>query len=193
MAAFCAAVLSIACGAPHSVDRPPDALNAAQSEKMLAVILEKGRDGDWLVARGYHTGDKIVTTATRTPISHAAMLDMGRQEVVESQAMGVHLTALRKFIDNSHRIILVRPIWSDRIPGSNARALEAARGYVGSKYDYWGALGIDNKKKFYCSELALQSYREFFDDKEEIPTVIEPDQLYLWGTVLYDSRPRNEW
>ena len=181
------------CGAPRPVVPPSESVRAAQNEVIISAVLEKARDGDWLVVRGYHKGDKIVMRATRTPISHAAVLDVGNREVVESLADGVQVTALEKFIDNCHHVLLLRPIWSERDPDAGAKALQVARGYVGRKYDYLGTIGINSKKRFYCSELAFQSYAEFFGEKEDTPRFIEPDQLYLWATILYDSRPRNEW
>jgi uncharacterized protein YycO len=188
-----ASILLIACGAPRPVDPPPRDIRDQQNKAIQLAILESAKDGDWLTARGYHHGDKFVMTVTRTPISHAAVLDLAHQQVVESLADGVQITSLKDFIDKSHRVMLIRPIWSEKDPDAGPRALAAARGYVGRKYDYLGTIGIDNKKRFYCSELVFQSYAEFFDDHQDIPRFIEPDQLYLWGTILYDSRPRNEW
>ena len=192
---LCAGLLTLGpgCGAPRPVDPPPETVRASQNEVILKEILAEGRDGDWLVVRGYHKGDKFVMKATRTPISHAAVLDAGRREVVESLADGVQVTPLEEFVNNCHHVLLVRPMWSDEDPAAGVRALEVARSHIGQKYDYLGTVGIDNKKRFYCSELVFLSYEEFFGEKQDTPRFIEPDQLYLWGTILYDSRPRNEW
>jgi hypothetical protein len=187
------AIILTACGAPKPVDPPPREIRDRQNDVMLSAILQAGRDGDWLVARGYHHGDKFVMTVARTPISHAAVLDVTEQQVVESLADGVQITSLMEFIDKSHRVMLLRPIWSEKNPDAGPRALASAKEYVGRKYDFLGTVGIDSKKRFYCSELAFQSYRDFFEAKQDIPKFIEPDQLHLWGTILYDSRPRNEW
>lgn len=186
-AAFCTG-----CGAPAAVVKPPAAARVDQNAHILAEILSLAQDGDWLVVRGYHTGDKIVMAATRTPISHAAVVDVSNQQVIESEAKGVHLTSLPTFVDKCHRIILIRPIWAERHPGAGTEALALARQYVGQKYDYFGTIGLNHPDKFYCSELALQIYRDYFSDKDDIPRVIEPGQMYLWGRILYDSRPRDE-
>ncbi len=194
---LCAALSAVAlwggCGAPKPVEPPPESVRTVQNRAILSAVTAKGRDGDWLVVRGYHKGDKFVMKATRTPISHAVVLDAGKREVVEALADGVQVTPLEKFIDNCHHVLLLRPMWSERDPAAGRRALEVARGHVGQKYDFLGTVGINNEKRFYCSELVFQSYAEFFGEKQDIPDFIEPDQLYLWGTILYDSRPRNEW
>lgn len=70
--------------------------------------------------------------------------------------------------------------------------MQKARGLVGRKYDFLGTLGIDDKSRYYCSELTIYAYGDFHHKQQKIPRVVEPGQLYLWGQVVYDSRPRDE-
>ena len=46
------------------------------------LLRELGRDGDWLVIRGYHASDNLVSSLTNLPFSHAAVLDTDRDEVI---------------------------------------------------------------------------------------------------------------
>lgn len=177
-----------ACATPAAGLRPSPEIRIAQSEDMLQTVLSQGRDGDWLVVRGYKPTDDLVAGLVSAPVSHVGVLDIERRQVIEADATGVHATALEKFVDSSHRLLLIRPIWSD--PGRE-RALEKARGLVGRPYDFLGLVGIDVPERYYCSELAIRVYGEFQRKYHEIPRVIEPANLYLWGTILYDSRPRH--
>jgi hypothetical protein len=176
------------CAAPAiSLKSAPD-LRIAQNARILRAVVSLGRDGDWLVIRGYKPTDDLVAALVNAPISHVGILDFERRQVIEADATGVHATALEDFVDHSHRLLLVRPIWSDL---GRERALERARGLVGRSYDFLGLVGVDVPHRYYCSELAVRVYAEFQRKYHEIPRVIEPAHLYLWGTILYDSRPRH--
>lgn len=39
--------------------------------------------------------------------------------------------------------------------------------------------------------LAVRVYKDFQKKEHQIPLIVEPGHLYLWGTILYDSRPRH--
>lgn len=74
--ALIAGIALLALGTCSStVQKAPAQLRAAQSAEILAGILEYGRDGDWLVVRGYKAADDLVATFTNTPLSHVAILD----------------------------------------------------------------------------------------------------------------------
>ncbi len=177
------------CLSQVSVTPPDEPLRSRQTELFMKRIVDAGRDGDWLVTRGYKAGDVLVAGATTTPLSHAALLDRTRWEVIEAEAEGVHRTDLWKFVHNAHRLILIRPIWSTEKRGP--RAVAKARGLVGSGYDLPGIFGINCPGRFYCSELVVHVYEEFQRESDRVPHVIEPGQLYLWGKVLLDTRPRD--
>lgn len=177
------------CVSPFTVSPPDDDKRIPQNQEFLAHVMTRGRDGDWLVVRGYTFGDHLVTTLTSTPISHAAILDKERKGVIEATGEGVHYTDLMRFINKSHRILLIRPVWSTET--SSREALMKARSLTGRDYDFLGTLGFNVPEQYYCSELVIYVYRDFIEEDETLPHVIEPGQLYLWGEILYDSRPRD--
>ncbi len=96
---------------------------------------------------------------------------------------------LEEFVDNAHRVLLIRPKWWTEATGLEAVA--QARGALGRKYDFLGTVGLPSKKRFYCSELATWAYTEHHGENEHLPKIIEPGQLYLWGEILFDSGSRD--
>ncbi len=177
------------CLAPKPVHPPAADLRARQTDAMLEKVIQLGRNGDWLVIRGYHSTDQLVAAATRTPLSHVAVLDMEKRQVIEAEGKGVHTTPLRAFVDKAHRLLLIRPIWAQK-PGAGQEAVAVARKLVGMPYDFLGTVGLDHPHSYYCSELAVKVYKNFITEDDKLPNVMEPGQMYLWGTILYDSRPR---
>lgn len=182
-------LLLASCAGDVLVSPLDEPLHSEQTLVFFDQIIELGRDGDWLVTRGYHSSDVFVSGATGSPLSHAAVLDLSRGEVIEAEAAGIHSTDLRVFVDKSHRIQLIRPVWSTAEKGRQAVA--RARALIGSPYDLPGIFGIDCPDRYYCSELTVHVYNDHVRDSDEIPNVIEPGQLHHWGTVLYDSGPRD--
>jgi hypothetical protein len=192
----CAGLLALAlagaallgCATAPVVKSPPGEARAAGDGESLARIRALGRDGDWLVIRGYHLSDHFVATMTNAPFSHAAMLDLERGEVIEAEAKGIHVTPLAEFVAKSHRLMLVRPMWGDRA-GAQV-ALAKARALVGRQYDFLGLIGVNVPDRYYCTELMLEAYRPLIPAGSYIPRPIEPGKLHYWGRVLYDSGPR---
>jgi hypothetical protein len=181
----------LAFQAPKPVDPPAEDERTAQNQNMVESITGTGQAGDWLVSRGYKFTDQLVATATNTPISHVGVYDKERNLVIEADgAGGVHEKPLADFVNKSHRVILIRPMWAKG--QAPQQAIEAARKLVGKKYDFLGTVGLNVSERFYCSELAVYIYKPFMSGKEKLPLTMEPGQLYLWGSVLWDSRPRHE-
>ncbi len=176
------------CAHPAATLKPAADLRAAQNQRIIEAVTSLGRDGDWLVVRGYKPTDDLIAGLVNAPISHVGLLDLGRRQVIEADSSGVHATPLESFVDHSHRLILVRPIWSEE--GRQA-ALGKARALVGKPYDFLGLVGLDVPERYYCSELAIRVYADFQRECHDIPRVIEPGFLYLWGSILFDSRPRH--
>ncbi len=143
-----------------------------------------------MVIRGYHITDNLVSNATGIPISHVAIYNSDSFLVIEAEGKGVHITGLKEFVDKSYRILIIRPRW--RTEDNAESAWENALGLVGKNYDFLGTLGFNYPSKYYCSELAINVYKEWYSGKEKFPIVIKPGELYLYGTVLYDSLPRDE-
>ncbi len=188
---FALAGVALAGGCATSIVQAPPAeeVRGVQSAAILERVKASGRSGDWLVIRGYHNTDHLVAAATNSPFTHAAVLDLERGEVIEAEAQGVHTSKLADFVHKAHRLLVIRPAWSDARSGP--LALDSARLLVGKKYDFLGTVGLGHPDRYYCTELAVAVYRPFMRDKVVLPPVIEPGQLYYWGKVIYDSGSRD--
>lgn len=185
--AFLAVALS-GCAA-RMVEAPPaPEARAASDGETLARVRALGRDGDWLVTRGYHLSDNFVATVTNNPFSHAAVLDLEHDRVIEAEAKGIHYTPLKEFVAKSHRVVLIRPVWSDTV--SAPAALARARALVGRPYNFLGLIGVGVPESYYCSELTLEVYRPYLRAGDVVPRPIEPGKLHYWGRILYDSGAR---
>ena len=180
-------VPALACAARRTVSPPPPDLRAAREAEAAERVAALGRDGDWLVIRGYKPSDDAVVVATNMPFSHGALYDAFRREALEADGSGVHATPLEAFVRKAHRLLLVRPAWA--AGGAGERAVARARQHLGRAYDYGGVVGLDDPGKFYCTELVVSVYRDRIPDNERVPPVVAPGQLLYYGTVLYDSGP----
>jgi Permuted papain-like amidase enzyme, YaeF/YiiX, C92 family len=176
------------CAAPRFAETPLEGVAREQLDaRMLESVRLLGRDGDWLVIRGYHLSDNLVASLTRKTLSHVAVLDKANDRVIEAEAHGVHFTPLPEFVSKSHRLLLVRPVWSDT--ASAEAALKKAREVVGRPYDFLGLIGFDIPDRYYCSGLAVEIYRPYIRPDDRLPRPVEPAELLFWGRVLYDSAP----
>lgn len=181
-----AAVLHLTgCAVTAVVSPPPTEVRLTRQTEILETLNRLGRNGDWLVIRGYHVTDNAVSVLTNTPWSHAAVLDMDNQQVIEAESRGVHTSTLSAFIAKSHRLLLIRPKWAT--DKSSFQALVGARALVGKGYDFLGLAGVNVPDRFYCSELAVAVYKSYIPDDEHIPRPVTPAQLHHWGRILYDS------
>ena len=176
-------------GARLRVEPPADGIKEVQTSEWLQKIEELGKPGYWLVIRGYKEADHLIVAMTNTPLSHAAVLDSEQGIVIESMSPGVIETSLADFLDHAHRVLLIEPMWWT--PETGLAATQKAHDLVGSKYDFTGLIGLSDDERFYCSELAFHVYQPYQLEEDHIPKVIEPGQMYLWGKVLWDSRPRD--
>src|SRR5262245_59325566 len=179
------ALLAAACAAPRKVEAPDTPYMAARDVEMLAEVRRTGKNGDWLVIRGYNPTDNMVAMITNTPWTHAAVLDADNQVVIEANSKGVHVSPLAEFVGRSHRLLLVRPAWATE--KTAPQAVLQARAHIGKSYDFLGLTGIDNADRFYCSELAIAVYRAYIPASVRIPKPVAPSQLHYWGRILYDS------
>jgi hypothetical protein len=174
------------CAASRFVETSPE---GATRDRRDAAALEEvrrlGRDGDWLVIRGYHLSDNLVASLTNKPFSHAAVLDKANDRVIEAEATGVHFTPLPEFVAKSHRLLLIHPVWSDA--ASADAALKKAREVVGRPYDFLGLIGLGIPDSYYCSSLTIEVYRPYIRPDDQVPRPVEPGQLMYWGRILYDS------
>lgn len=154
-------------------------------DRVIAAVRAHAEQGDWLVIRGRHRTDDFVASATNMPLSHAAVLDQERGQVIEAEGIGVHATPLAEFVARSERLLVIRPEWTDRA----APAVQRARQLIGQRYDYLGLIGVNARDRYYCTELAVSVYDPPRRPGNPIPPVIAPGQLYHWGTIVYDSGP----
>lgn len=153
------------------------------------AVDDLGRNGYWLVVRGYHRTDDLIAVASNAELSHAAVLDLDRREVIEAVGKGVIITPLDEFVSSVHRIQIVRPPgWT---PEAGARALGRARSQVGKKYDFTGIVGLPSDKRFYCSEFAVWSMEMKVDDPG-VHKVLHPKKLHKLGQLMFDSGPRDK-
>ncbi|MBI3863106.1 MAG: hypothetical protein HY290_14540 [Planctomycetia bacterium] len=147
-------------------------------------ILKRGRDGDWLVIRGYNSTGQLVAVAGIAELSHVGILDASRGEVIEAVSPEVSALSLRAFLEDADRVLLIRPSGADRESGR--RALARARSQIGAPYDLLGTVGLPEQGKFYCSELAAWSIG-IEVDRDGPADVLHPAQMSQFGAVLFDS------
>ena len=180
----------LGCLARPIVKKADDQTHSEQNTAIVQNIIEIGNTGDWLVTRGYHPTDNLVTNATGIPISHVGLFNAESLQVIEAEGKGVHISELFDFVDKSYRLLIIRPRWRTEI--NSKITWKKAVALIGKSYDFLGTIGFNYPTRYYCSELAIKVYDEWFTGKEKFPDVIKPGELYLYGTVLYDSLPRDE-
>ncbi|MEW8691660.1 MAG: YiiX/YebB-like N1pC/P60 family cysteine hydrolase [Candidatus Thiodiazotropha endolucinida] len=135
--------------------------------------------------------DNMVSNVTGIPISHVGIYNSTSEQVIEAEGNGVHLSTLYEFVDKSYRLLIIRPRWQS-LQNQNL-AWVAAEKLEGKNYDFLGTIGFNYPNKYYCSELAIFIYKQWYEGNEKFPSVIKPGELYLYGTILYDSLPRDEF
>ena len=172
-------------GAP--VKRPRGAEAEAETDRWIGLVREKADHGGWLVVRGSHPGDQAVATATMGTLSHAAVLDKERGEVIEALAGGVVVTPVRRLLAQAHRMVIVRP--PDWTPEEGRAAVARARSRIGREYDWLGLVGAQREARFYCTELAVDAYRGR-ERGWKLGRIIFPADVPALGTVVVDTGPR---
>ncbi len=160
----------------------------AETKSWQRVLNERGDNGMWLVTRGYHRGDDVVAIATASALSHAAILDLDKQQVIEAVGKGVVATDLKKFLHESHRVVLIQPPGFDRAKGKSTVA--RARGKIGEGYDFLGTVGLPDDKRWYCSELAVWASGTEVDHIGP-KNVLHPKSMLKLGKVLFDTGQRD--
>ncbi len=182
-------MLTTACGHRLIIKPPPEPQRTEQTEAWTKLVTETAADGDWLVVRGYNGFDNLVVATTNLPLSHAALFDKASGQVIEAVASGVRKRPLRDFVHSVHRLLIIRPKWWTDKRG--VRAVRAAAKLVGKPYDFLGTVGGGSKDRYYCSELVVHVYKKHHSENERIPRVIEPGQMFLWGSILHDTGTRD--
>ena len=159
-------------------------------ERYVPILRSTLRHGDWIVMRTVRIVGNMVATVTQKPFSHAALYDAEHDSAIEATAYGVHRASLEDLLRKSQRVLVIRPLWASE---ANSRiAVERARGLLGKSYDYTGLVGLGARDRYYCTELCLEGYRPFISKKEPdnpLPRIIQPGEMYFWGTIVYDTGP----
>lgn len=159
----------------------------AETRAWIAAIREHAQDGDWIAIRGYHAADHLVAGATLKPLSHAAILDITKGEVIEAVSPRVQVVSLESFIEHTHRFEIIRPAGADEQAGH--LAVERARSKVGTPYDFLGTIGLPSEKRAYCSELcAWASGVEV--DRSGPMRVFHPADMDHYGEKIFEAGPR---
>jgi protein tyrosine phosphatase (PTP) superfamily phosphohydrolase (DUF442 family) len=171
------------------VRKPEGPAAQAQTDAWVKTVREKADNGGWLVVRGTHVGDQTVAALTRATLSHAVVFDKQKEEVIEAVASGVRVTPLRVLLAQAHRLQIIRPPgWT---PASGQAAVDRARAHVGQKYDWLGLVAAQDDKRFYCTELAVDSYRGR-EAGWKMGSIIFPADMATIGTLTFDSGPRDQ-
>ena len=166
-----------------------DSSQTLVSEQILEDVTRLAQHGDWFVTRGVHHTDNFVATVTNAPLSHAAIYDAERGEVIEAEGVGIHTTPLAEFLAKSQRVLIIRPMWaSDK---NSAEAVARAREWVGKGYNFTGLVGLNMPDRYYCTQLVVAAYKPAWEGRPDnpVPPVIQPAQMYHWGKIIYDSGP----
>ncbi|HMI94704.1 MAG TPA: YiiX/YebB-like N1pC/P60 family cysteine hydrolase, partial [Polyangiales bacterium] len=169
-------------------EAPPVGTAASrETDRWLETIRARGGQGYWIVVRGTHPGDQLVAAASAARLTHAALLDLERGEVIEAVGRGVSVGPVRELIVQAMRMQLVRPRGYTLEKGRAAVA--RARTHVGKGYDWLGTVGLQSDRSFYCTELCADAY----DARAQgwMPVgVLHPEQMGQYGEVLFDSGMR---
>jgi hypothetical protein len=159
----------------------------AETQNWVERVRRDARDGDWIAIRGYHPADHLVAGATLQPLSHAAILDISRDEVIEAVAPKVRVVSLTEFITHTHRFEIIRP--QGATPEAGREAVARAREKVGTPYDFLGTIGLPSEKRAYCSELCAWAWSVEVDRKGP-HKVFHPAHMSAYGDVLFAAGPR---
>ena len=183
-----AVFLFTACAGLQGLKRHTGPEYEVETKSWMQVVQNQGGNGMWLVTRGYHPGDDVVAIATAAPLSHAAILDLDKLQVIEAIGKGVVATDLEKFLQETHRVALIQP--PDWTHTKGKTTVARARGKIGEGYDFLGTVGLPDNKRWYCSELAVWASGTEVD-RIGPKNVLHPKSMLKLGKVLFDSDQRD--
>ncbi len=153
---------------------------------VLPQVREKLRHGDWLVIRGTESGDNFISGVTRSVLSHAAIYDAEKDQVIEAKAKGIKSSTLTDFLGTARRVLVLRPYWHTEENAKIAVAWSWEK--IGRPYNFTGLVGLNMPDSYYCTQLVLKAYTHFNDETPNpLIRIVRPDKLYHWGTIIYDS------
>jgi len=165
-------------------ERAPVGLVASlRTDAWIAEVHGKARAGYWLAVRGTHPSDQLVAAMTAAELTHVALYDAERDEVIEAVGRGVLRTPLRELLAHARRLQIIRPRGYTDEAGRAAVAHAATR--VGSSYDFLGTVGLPQERTYYCSELAIEAWRG--RERGLVEGVLHPERMHELGEVVFDS------
>ena len=172
----------------HGIVQKPKDHNITSEDSLFASkILSVSKNGYWLVVRGYKFTDHLVATATVTDYSHAVLIDVDNELVIEAESEGVHKTKLLDFVHKSFKITIIEPINYTEENGNNA--INIANSKIGKPYDFLGTVGVNEEEKYYCSELTTYCF-PYIKDSVKLPQIIKPSYLLKLGNIIYETPDR---
>jgi hypothetical protein len=183
------AALFAASGCAGSlVHKKPESseLNQATTDLWARDIRRVAKSGDWILTRSYSkTGDAIVGFTIGESFSHAVVYDAERGTVIEAITPEVREIPLEQLLRRNRYAVVVRPV--DNSEAQRQATVARARSAVGAAFDYRGMFGIDDKDRFYCSELV--AWASQIPDQ---PIIVTPADLYDRAEVVYISGARDD-
>jgi uncharacterized protein YycO len=187
-AAALAILVSVSACAGSVIHKKPESsdLNQATTDLWARDIRRVAKSGDWILTRSYSkTGDAIVGVTKGESFSHAVVYDAERGTVIEAITPHVREIPLEQLLKRNRYAVVVRPV--DISDEQRAATVARARSVVGASFDYRGMLGIDDKDRFYCSELAAWA-----SDIPDQPLIVTPADLYDRAELVYISGARDD-
>ncbi len=185
LAALAALVSGCAGSLVHKKPQSAD-LNNATTELWARDIKRVAQDGDWILTRSYSkTGDAIVGVTRGESFSHAVVYDAERGTVIEAITPVVREIPLEQLLRRNRYAVVVRPV--DISDEQRKATVARARSTIGASFDYRGMLGLDDKDRFYCSELAAWA-----SQIPDPPTIVTPADLYDRAELIYISGARDD-
>jgi len=158
-----------------------------ETAEWVSGIVAHAQDGDWIAIRGYHSADHLIASTTLKPFSHAAILDITNEEVIEAVAPIVRVVPLQSFIEATHRFEVLRPNGATIERGKSA--VTKARQKIGTSYDFLGTIGLPSQKRAYCSELCAWAW-DIEVDRKGPQKVLHPADMSRHGTTIFAAGPR---
>lgn len=167
-------------GAPQAA--PVGVEASRETDEWVRLVRERAKQGYWLVVRGTHPGDQVVAAATAGTLTHAAVLDYERSEVIEATGAGVDSSPLRELLAQARRLVVVKPRgYSEEV---GRAAVERARTRVGHGYDWLGTIGLPSDRRYYCTELCIDAYQG--REAGWLRSAFLPEKMGDYGEVVLD-------
>jgi hypothetical protein len=171
-------------------ERPKDPqVDGAITRMWAAEIRKTAHDGDWILTRSLTPeGDAIATISGGEEFSHASIVDVTHDTIIEATTPAVQETSIEELLVRNWYAVVVHP--AGQTDAEGRAALARARAQIGAGFDGWGFVGLQESDKWYCSELVW--WASGFQARFGMPVVILPRDLMKYGEVVYYSGRRDD-